>query len=311
MKILNFRREIAKISQACLLKAINLATFFIGSRIILFACFVTYVLLGNKLSADTVFVTMAFFNSLRHTLTKHLPRSFGATAESVVSCKRIQKFLLLGEKRSLNKVKKELSFIRFNVNNDVDTNENKEIGVFVNNIVARWTKEIQEPTLENITAYVKSGELLGVVGSVGSGKVRKIILKSILLFSVLQSSLLMSILNELPLESGSIQVNGKVSFASQEAWTFNGSVQDNILFGTEYHQTRYNQVVKECALDRDLALFPYGDKTLVGERGVSLSGGQKARITLARALYRDADIYLLDDPLSAVDTAVAKHIFQK
>ena len=121
----------------------------------------------------------------------------------------------------------------------------------------------------------------------------------------------MSILNELPLESGSIQVNGKVSFASQEAWTFNGSVQDNILFGTEYEETRYNQVVKECALDRDFALFPYGDKTLVGERGVSLSGGQKARITLARALYRDADIYLLDDPLSAVDTAVAKHIFQK
>ena len=85
-----FRHEIAKISQACLLKAINLAIFFVGSRIILFACFVTYVLLGNKLSADTVFVTMAFFNSLRITLTKQLPQSFGATAESIVTCKRIQ-----------------------------------------------------------------------------------------------------------------------------------------------------------------------------------------------------------------------------
>ena len=157
------------------MKAINLATFFIGSRIILFACFVTYVLLGNKLSADTVFVTMAFFNSLRHTLTKHLPRSFGATAESVVACKRIQKFLLLGEKGPLNKMEKELSSIGLDVNNHVNANENKEIGVFINNIVARWTLEIQEPTLENITAYVKSGQLLGVVGSVGSGKVRKII----------------------------------------------------------------------------------------------------------------------------------------
>ena len=120
----------------------------------------------------------------------------------------------------------------------------------------------------------------------------------------------MSILNELPLESGNIQVNGKPSFASQEAWTFNGSVRDNILFGAEYDQARYNQVVNVCALERDFSLFPYGDKTLVGERGVSLSGGQKARLTLARALYRDVDIYLLDDPLSAVDTAVAKHIFQ-
>ena len=121
----------------------------------------------------------------------------------------------------------------------------------------------------------------------------------------------MSILNELPLKSGNIKVNGKLSFASQEAWTFNGSVQDNILFGTEFDQTRYNQVVSVCALERDFSLFPYGDKTLVGERGISLSGGQKARLTLARALYRDVDIYLLDDPLSAVDTAVAKHIFQK
>ena len=121
----------------------------------------------------------------------------------------------------------------------------------------------------------------------------------------------MSILKELPLQSGSIQVNGKVSFASQEPWLFNGSIRHNILFGNEYDEFRYKNVIKVCALEKDLILLPFGDDTLVGERGVSLSGGQKARITLARALYCDVDIYLLDDPLSAVDSQVAKHTFQR
>ena len=121
----------------------------------------------------------------------------------------------------------------------------------------------------------------------------------------------MSILNELSLESGSLKVEGRVSYAPQESWAFMSSVRENILFGSEFNEDKYNKVVYVCALDRDFKLFPYGDRTLVGERGVSLSGGQKARITLARALYREADIYLLDDPLSAVDASVAKHIFQK
>ncbi|CAG2164890.1 unnamed protein product, partial [Oppiella nova] len=100
-------------------------------------------------------------------------------------------------------------------------------------------------------------------------------------------------------------------YASQEPWNFNNSVRNNILFGSEYDERRYNRVVEVCALERDLKILPFGDKTLVGEKGVQLSGGQKARINLARALYRDTDIVLMDDPLSAVDTAVAEHIFDK
>ena len=121
----------------------------------------------------------------------------------------------------------------------------------------------------------------------------------------------MSILNELSLESGSLKVEGRVSYAPQESWAFMSTVRENILFGSQFDEKKYRKVVEVCALDRDFKLFPYGDKTLVGERGVSLSGGQKARITLARALYREADVYLLDDPLSAVDASVAKHIFQE
>ena len=121
----------------------------------------------------------------------------------------------------------------------------------------------------------------------------------------------MAILNEMESTSGSVGVRGRVSYAPQESWAFIASVRQNILFGSQYNEQKYNAVVKACALDRDFKLFPFGDKTLVGERGVSLSGGQRARISLARALYHSADIYLLDDPLSAVDTHVAKHLFQK
>ncbi|CAG2102490.1 unnamed protein product [Medioppia subpectinata] len=149
------------------------------------------------------------------------------------------------------------------------------------------------PTLQNISAHLKPGDLLAVIGPVGAGK----------------SSLLMTILKELPLLSGSIETVGSISYVCQESWSFNTSVRNNILFGAEYNKSRYQRVVEVCALERDFQIFAFRDKTLVGERGVQLSGGQKARITLARALYRNSDIVLMDDPLSAVDTSVAEHIF--
>ena len=103
-------------------------------------------------------------------------------------------------------------------------------------------------------------------------------------------------------------MKGKISYASQEPWIFSGSIRQNILCGSEFEQERYNEVIRVCALDRDLQLFPSNDETAVGEKGVSLSGGQKARINLARCLYVDADIYLMDDPLSAVDAHVGRHL---
>jgi len=102
-----------------------------------------------------------------------------------------------------------------------------------------------------------------------------------------------------------------MSYASQEPWLFSGTVRQNILFGQPMDRRRYAKVVKKCALERDFELLPFKDKTIVGERGASLSGGQKARISLARAVYRETSIYLLDDPLSAVDTHVARHLFEQ
>lgn len=119
------------------------------------------------------------------------------------------------------------------------------------------------------------------------------------------------ILGELAPRSGHYRVKGKLAYAPQEAFVFPATVRENILCGLAYDEERYNQVVEACALRRDIASFPGGDETFVGERGICLSGGQKARVNLARALYVEADIYLLDDPLSAVDSKVGRHLFEK
>ena len=106
-----------------------------------------------------------------------------------------------------------------------------------------------------------------------------------------------------------IQVCGRIAYVSQTAWIQTGSIQENILFGSEMDRQRYHDTLERCSLVKDLELLPYGDLTEIGERGVNLSGGQKQRIQLARALYQNADIYLLDDPFSAVDAHTATSLF--
>ncbi|PNF34547.1 hypothetical protein B7P43_G10751 [Cryptotermes secundus] len=180
------------------------------------------------------------------------------------------------------------------------TNENTECdtakgeAIKITNVTAKWTEDLPENTLTDVSLDVRPGELVAVVGPVGSGK----------------TSLLHAILKELPLNSGSISVGGSVSYASQEPWLFTGSVRQNILFGQPMDRNRYRQVVRVCALERDFQLLPHSDRTIVGERGVTLSGGQRARISLARTVYREADVYLLDDPLSAVDAHVGHYLLE-
>ena len=111
--------------------------------------------------------------------------------------------------------------------------------------------------------------------------------------------------------SGTISRQGTFVYAPQIAWVFSGTLRENILFGESYHEPRYTRIIEACALTEDFQRFPNGDQTVVGERGAVLSGGQRARVSLARAVYVDADLYLLDDPLSAVDFKVGRHIFEK
>lgn len=126
-----------------------------------------------------------------------------------------------------------------------------------------------------------------------------------------KSSIFQLLLGELPIYSGRVSINGKMSYASQDSWLFSSSIRNNILFGLPYDKIRYQETVKHCALLTDFEQLPYGDKTHVGERGCSLSGGQRARVNLARAVYRNSSIYLLDDVLSAVDAHVGKFLFEQ
>lgn len=270
--------EVAAIRSSSFLKAIYLSFIVFTDRLSSFATITCYLLLGHNIGADKVFALAQFYNVMQVSMACGFPLAINMGAEVLVSIKRLEEFLLLKEK--------ETSKI-------LDSIKDPEVCISLNKVNAAWTPN--EWKMSNITVDIPFGSLCVIVGSVGSGK----------------SSILSMILGELVPSSGTIRRSGEVSYASQEPWLFVGSVRENILFGQPYIRERYREVVRVCALEKDFQLFPYGDKTLVGERGVSLSGGQRARINLARAVYRTAEIYLLDDPLSAVDTHVSKHLFQE
>ncbi|MBN3303878.1 MRP3 protein, partial [Amia calva] len=166
--------------------------------------------------------------------------------------------------------------------------------VLVENGTFSWSKE-GPPCLKRISVKVPHGSLVAVVGHVGSGK----------------SSLLSAMLGETEKRSGRVSVKGSVAYVPQQAWIQNATLGDNIVFGHERKENWYQRVVEACALLPDLEILPAGDATEIGEKGLNLSGGQKQRVSLARAVYRKADVYLLDDPLSAVDAHVGQHIFDK
>lgn len=153
----------------------------------------------------------------------------------------------------------------------------------------------EEPVLKNINLRLKKGTLSAIVGPVGCGK----------------SSLLSAFLGEMDKTSGRVNTVGSIAYVSQQAWIQNATLQDNILFGKPLNKSLYNRIIEACALKPDFDMLPAGDQTEIGEKGINLSGGQKQRVSLARAVYANADIYFLDDPLSAVDSHVGKHIFEQ
>uniref|UniRef100_A0A7N8Y2U6 Multidrug resistance-associated protein 4 n=1 Tax=Mastacembelus armatus TaxID=205130 RepID=A0A7N8Y2U6_9TELE len=274
------RKEISKIMKSSYLRGLNMASFFCASKIILFITFTIYVLLGNTISASRVFVTVSLYTAVKLTVTLFFPSAIEKLFESRVSIRRIQEFLLLDE---------------ITKSSGARSQDQKDVAVEIQDLVCYWDKSLDAPSLQNVSLSLKSNQLLAVIGPVGAGK----------------SSLLSSILGELPSEKGVLKVKGQLTYAAQQPWVFPGTIRSNILFGKELNAQKYERVIKACALKRDLELLPHGDQTLIGDRGATLSGGQKARVNLARAVYQDADIYLLDDPLSAVDAEVGRHLFEQ
>uniref|UniRef100_A0A452RZL6 ATP binding cassette subfamily C member 4 (PEL blood group) n=1 Tax=Ursus americanus TaxID=9643 RepID=A0A452RZL6_URSAM len=272
------RKEISKILSSSYLRGMNLASFFVASKIIVFVTFTTYVFLGNVITASRVFVALSLYGAVRLTVTLFFPTAIEKVSEAVVSIQRIKNFLLLDE---VSQRPPQLP------------SDGKMI-VHVQDFTAFRDKASETPTLQGLSFTVRPGELLAVIGPVGAGK----------------SSLLSAVLGELPRSHGLVSVHGRIAYVSQQPWVFSGTVRSNILFGKKYEKERYEKVIKACALKKDLQLLEDGDLTVIGDRGATLSGGQKARVNLARAVYQDADIYLLDDPLSAVDAEVGRHLFE-
>uniref|UniRef100_A0A8D3BPU4 Multidrug resistance-associated protein 4 n=1 Tax=Scophthalmus maximus TaxID=52904 RepID=A0A8D3BPU4_SCOMX len=274
------RKEISQILKSSFLRGLNMAAFFASSKVIVFITFAVYALLGNAITASRVFVTVSLYGTVKMTVTLLIPLAVEKLSETVVSIHRIKNFLLLKE------VDRNTS--------GIPLDEKNPNCIEMKKLTCYWDKSLDAPSLQNVSVNVKSHKLLTVIGPVGAGK----------------SSLLSAILRELPLDTGTLQVKGQLTYASQQPWLFPGTIRSNILFGRELNSTKYEEVIRACALKRDLELLPDGDRTLIGDRGATLSGGQKARINLARSVYQDADIYLLDDPLSAVDAEVGKHLFE-
>ncbi|NWH34064.1 MRP7 protein, partial [Chloropsis hardwickii] len=258
------------------------------------AIFVTYVLLGHQLTATKVFTALALVGMLILPLNA-FPWVLNAILEAKVSLDRIQQFF-------------ELMDQDLEVYYALDSPSDTATAMEMQHAAFSWVPVEEDSTsqpsstgtlqlhIENLS--VRKGMLLGVVGKVGSGK----------------SSLLAAITGELIKRGGRVYVcdlEQGFGLATQEPWIQFTTVRKNILFGREYDARLYEEVLEACALSEDLNILPAGDQTEVGENGVTLSGGQKARIALARAIYQEKELYLLDDPLAAVDADVANHIMRK
>ncbi|RXN09968.1 multidrug resistance-associated 1-like protein [Labeo rohita] len=281
-QVLGYReKELKTLKKSQILYSVSIASFNSSSFLIAFAMFGVYVLIDDKnvLDAQKIFVSMALINILKTPLSQ-LPFAMSTTMQALVSLRRLGKFLCQDELKPEN-------VTRESYKSDVD-------GVVFENGTFSWSKD-GPPCLKRISVKVPCGSLVAVVGHVGSGK----------------SSLLSAMLGETEKRSGNVSVKGSIAYVPQQAWIQNASLQDNILFGREKKESWYQRVLEACALLPDLDNLPAGDATEIGEKGLNLSGGQKQRVSLARAVYRKADVYLLDDPLSAVDAHVGQHIFNK
>ncbi|KAM8825503.1 multidrug resistance-associated protein 1-like isoform 1-T1 [Synchiropus picturatus] len=273
--------ELLVLKKAAYLGAVSTFTWVCAPFLVALSTFTVYVLIdeNNVLDAQKAFVSLALFNILRFPLNM-LPMVISSMVQASVSLKRLRVFLSHEELQEDSVDHKLVAGSPYSIS-IVD-------GVF------SWSRA-ESPTLKKLNVLIPEGSLVAVVGHVGSGK----------------SSLLSALLGEMEKMEGSVSVKGSVAYVPQQAWIQNATLKDNILFGQEVAENWYHGVVKACALQPDLEILPAGDLTEIGEKGVNLSGGQKQRVSLARAVYCDKAVYLLDDPLSAVDAHVGKHIFNR
>ncbi|XP_055893890.1 multidrug resistance-associated protein 1-like isoform X1 [Biomphalaria glabrata] len=288
-------REVQLLRTVAILNVISVFSWLCSPVLVTTITFITYIYRSSphSLDANTAFVSLILFNILSVPMHK-LPNIISDLISAHVSIKRLKDFLCsenLSQNRSGRENRKDRMFYEGQFKQIRTRNETYAIAISSGTF--RWDRSSQ-PVLKSINLNIPQGKLVALVGHIGSGK----------------SSLLSALLGEMDKVCGDVLVKGQIAYLPQQAWIQNKSIKQNILFGRQYHQHHYNKVIKGCALHTDLEHFIGGDKAEVGENGINLSGGQKQRVSLARTVYGESDVLLLDDPLSSLDMHVGKHIFK-
>ncbi|VDL69418.1 unnamed protein product [Nippostrongylus brasiliensis] len=272
-------KELALIRRASLLRTLSDMFNSASPFLVALSTFATYIMIdeSNVLTPEIAFVSLTLFNQLRTPMSQ-VAEIITQTVQVAVSNKRLTEFL----------VSEELApYCVDPVARDDD------LVVKVSNASFAWDGSDGEAILHDLNFTVKKAQLITIVGRVGHGK----------------SSFLQALLGEMEKLDGYVGLSGRVSYVPQQPWMQNQTIRQNITFGKKYDEYFYNRVLDACALYPDLQMLPLGDMTEIGEKGINLSGGQKARISLARAVYQNHDVYLMDDPMSAVDSHVGAQLF--
>ena len=301
-----FREEVDIIRKKSAILSGITALEYTSTPIATLVSIITLVLTGQPLTPVNVFMFRSFISLLRMSICTNLAYGLLETYDAYASLARIEEFLSLNCFDQGADCEVDKSAVIFKRNNQIDNRkENEETSALgdvknskilqVAGLKKKQTKREDEFILQDIEFTAQSGSLTVITGPVGSGK----------------STLLSVMSGELQDSNGTVSYDGTLVYVPQLAWVFSGTIRENILFGEPYDEAKYTRIVDACALKEDIQQFPDCDETLVGERGEVLSGGQRARVSLARAVYADVDLYLLDDPLSAVDFKVGQQIFEK
>ncbi|KAJ0931804.1 putative ABC-type xenobiotic transporter [Helianthus annuus] len=284
--------ELSWYRQVQMLGALN--TFILNSIpvVVIVVSFGLFTLLGGDLTPARAFTSLSLFAVLRFPLFM-LPNTISQAVNAHVSLKRMEDLLLAEERLLLPNPPLEPGLPAISIRNG-SFSWIQSVYLLDNRFhISGSITGSDKPTLSNINLDIPTGSLVAIVGSTGEGK----------------TSLVSAMLGELPpVSDAHVVLRGTVAYVPQVSWIFNATVRDNILFGSPFEPTKYEKTLDVTALQHDLELLPGGDLTEIGERGVNISGGQKQRVSMARAVYSNSDVYVFDDPLSALDAHVGRQV---
>ncbi|XP_039769128.1 cystic fibrosis transmembrane conductance regulator isoform X1 [Ornithorhynchus anatinus] len=297
--------ELKLTRKAAYMRYFNSSAFFFSGFFVVFLS-VLPSMLTKGIVLRKIFTTISFCIVLRMAVTRQFPWAVQMWYDSIGAIYKIQDFLQKEEYKTLEYNLTTTDVVMENVTAFWDegfgellvkakqNDSSRKVSSDDKNLIFSNISLLGPPVLKDISFKIEKGQLLAVAGSTGAGK----------------TSLLMMIMGELEPLEGKIKHSGRISFSPQFSWIMPGTIKENIVFGVSFDEYRYRSVIKACQLEEEISKFAEKDNTVLGEGGITLSGGQRARISLARAVYKDADLYLLDSPFGYLDVLTEKEIFE-